>query len=97
MSNGAWQYKKDDNKETVLSRLNEKMLRDLAEKGGGMYFNVMDGDDAVADALQARIDKLEKRDFEVQGFTAFSSYFQYFIFLGLTFLVVDWLVTWRRG
>ncbi|MCF8246068.1 MAG: VWA domain-containing protein [Saprospiraceae bacterium] len=97
LSNGAWQYKQDDNKEVVLSRLNATMLRDLAEKGGGMYFNVMDGDDAVADALQARIDKLEKRDFEVQGFTSFDSYFQYFVFIALALLVVDWFVSWRKG
>ncbi len=96
MLNGAWVYKQDENKETVLSRLNDKMLQNLAEKGGGMYFNVMDGDDAVAEALQARIDKLEKRDFEVQGFYSFNSYFQYFVLAGLALLVVDWFISWKK-
>ncbi|MBK9015509.1 MAG: hypothetical protein IPM82_16380, partial [Saprospiraceae bacterium] len=88
----------DENKETVLSRLNDKMLQDLAEKGRRqLYFNVIDGDDAVADALgKPGIDKLEKRDFEVQGFSSFNSYFQYFVFVGLALLVVDWFVSWKK-
>lgn len=90
------QYKRDENNETVRSRLNEKMLRELAEKGGGMYFNVRDGDDAVAEALQVRIDKLEKKEMETLGFSSFNSYFQYFIFLALALLVADWFVTWRK-
>lgn len=91
------EYKRDENNETVRSRLNDKMLRELAEKGGGMYFNVLDGDDAVAEALQARIDKLEKRDLETLGFSSFNSYFQYFVFIALALLVADWFVTWRKG
>ncbi|MBI1228375.1 MAG: VWA domain-containing protein [Bacteroidetes bacterium] len=96
-SNGGVEYKRDENNQTVTSRLNEKILRDLAEKGGGMYFNVMSGDDAVAEALQARIDKMEKKDLEVLGFSSFYSYFQYFVFLALALLVADWFVTWRKG
>jgi Ca-activated chloride channel homolog len=97
MSKGAWQYKQDDNKEVVLSRLNAKMLRSLAEQGGGMYFSVMDGDDAVADALRAQIDQIEKQDFEMQGFTSFSSFFQYFVFIGLVLLAAEWLISWRKN
>jgi len=95
-ANGV-EYKRDQDNETVRSRLNDKMLRDLAEKGGGMYFNVLDGDDAVAEALQTRIDKLEKRDMETQRFSSFNSYFQYFVFIALALLVADWFVTWRKG
>jgi Ca-activated chloride channel family protein len=94
---GREDYKRDEGGQPVRSRLNEPMLADLASRGGGTYFHISDGDVAVAEALQGRIDQMEKQELEVRAFSSFNSYFQYFVFVGLALLVADWLVSWRRG
>ncbi len=93
---GREEYKRDEQGQPVISKLNEPMLQNLAAKGGGTYLHISQGDAAVAEALQTRIDQLEKQELEVRAFSSFNSYFQYFVFVGLIVLVAEWLVSWRR-
>lgn len=93
---GREDYKRDENGQPVRSKLNEPMLAELAQKGGGTYFHISDGDVAVAEALQTRIDKMEKQELEVRAFSSYNSYFQWFLLIGLALLVADWLVSWKR-
>ena len=94
---GREDYKRDESGQPVRSRLNESMLTDLASKGGGSYFHISDGDAAVAEALQGRIDQMEKQELEVRAFSSFNSYFQYFIFIGLALMAVEWMVSLRKS
>ncbi len=89
-------YKRDETGQPVLTKLNEEMLKELAGKGGGAYFHISNGDAAVAEALQSRIDQLEKQELEVRAFSSFNSYFQYFVLVGLALVVVDWFISWRK-
>ncbi|MBK9014280.1 MAG: VWA domain-containing protein [Saprospiraceae bacterium] len=93
---GREDYKRDETGQPVLTKLNEEVLKELAGKGGGTYFHINNGDAAVAEALQTRIDQLEKQELEVRAFSSYNSYFQYFIFIGLALLVVEWLISWRK-
>ena len=95
-TDGREDYKRDESGEPVRSRLNEKILRELAAAGAGDYFTIAQGGDQVAAALQTRIDKLEKQDLELRSFTSFESYFQYFIAAALALLVAEFLLTYRR-
>jgi Ca-activated chloride channel homolog len=88
---GREDYKRDENGQPVRSKLNEAMLADLAQKGGGTYFHISDGE-----ALQTRIDQMEKQELEVRAFSSYNSYFQWFVFIGLGLLVAEWLVSWKR-
>jgi len=89
-------FKRDQSGNPVRSKLNEEMLKDLAKAGRGAYFNIAQGD-KVAQALQERIDKLEKREFEMRAFEKFESYFQYFIAAGLFFIVVEFMLSYRKS
>lgn len=93
---GREDYKRDESGQPVRSKLNEAMLADLAQKGGGTYMHISDGDAAVADALQTRINQMEKQELEVRAFSSYNSYFQYFVFIGLALLAVEWMVSWRK-
>jgi len=93
---GREEYKRDETGQPVLTKLNEEVLKELAGKGGGTYFHISNGDVAVAEALQSRIDQLEKQELEVRAFSSFNSYFQYFVLVGLALLVVDWFISWRK-
>ncbi|MBI5916125.1 MAG: VWA domain-containing protein [Bacteroidetes bacterium] len=93
---GRQDFKRDENGQPVRTQLNEPVLKELAEKGGGIYFHINDSD-AVAEALQTRIDQMEKQELEVRSFSSFNSYFQYFTAIALLLLVVEFLISWRKG
>lgn len=92
---GREDYKRDASGQPVRSRLNEEMLLELAQTGGGAYFPISRGDD-VADALEEQINQLEKKELEVRAFTSFNSYFQYFLAAGLFLLTVEFLLSYRK-
>ncbi len=95
---GRADYKRSGDGSPVRSRLNEEMLQQVAEKGGGAYFNLNQSrSEQVINALAARIDAIEKRELEQRVFDEYESYFQYFIGLGLLLIVLEFLIPYRRG
>ena len=93
---GRIDHKRDKTGNPVMSKLNEQMLRDLADAGAGEYFNLSNSD-GVIDAVQDRIDRIEKREFEQRLFNEYESYFQYFIAFALLLLVIEFLLSYRKS
>jgi Ca-activated chloride channel family protein len=56
-------YKKDRQGQTVMTRLNEEVLREIAEKTGGRYFHSTAGDVGIP-AVVEELDRLDKAEFE---------------------------------
>lgn len=84
-------YQRDGNGELVRSRINEDMLAEIAEVGGGEYYNILSGEDAVLAALEKNIEQIEKREFEQRMFDEYESYFWVFLIPALLFLSLDFL------
>ncbi|MCB0579647.1 MAG: VWA domain-containing protein [Phaeodactylibacter sp.] len=97
MENGRQGYKRDQSGNPVMSRLNEATLRQVAEAGGGDYLNLGAGSNRVVDALKGRIDDMEKRELEQRVFSEYNSYFQWFVGLAILVLLVEFLISYRRG
>ncbi len=93
---GRNDYKRDQQGNLVRSYLNETMLSDLAQQGGGSYFNLEQGDQII-EALKTQIDQVEKREFEQRVFDEYESYFQYFAALGLLFIIIEFLISYRTS
>ncbi len=88
-------YKKDDQGEVVLSKLNEELLIQLAEETEGMYYR--------ASLRQTEIDSLinEIKDLnrEVRGINEVKHYkhlYQYFLGTGVLLILVGWVLAERR-
>lgn len=94
---GREDYLRDRTGNPVKSQLNEEMLREVAQAGGGDYFNLLAGSDEVMKALKMRIDAIEKRELELRSFTEYESYFQYFIGMGLILLILEFLLSYRKN
>ncbi|MEM9820254.1 MAG: VWA domain-containing protein [Bacteroidota bacterium] len=94
--NGRWDYKRDKTGNPVRSKLNETTLGEIAEKAGGSYFNLSEGDKIIG-ALQEKIDKVEKRELEQRSFSEYESYFQYFIALALLLLLIEFFISYRKS
>lgn len=85
---GSVVYKKDEEGKFVKSIFNEKLLRDLASAGKGDYFNVLEGNRLVG-KLTTQLERLEKRELEQRSFTAYESYFGFFLILALGMLLTE--------
>jgi len=95
---GREDYKRDNTGNPIRSVLNETMLRDLAEVGKGYYFNLASSDpEQVTATLSETIDQMEKREFEARVFNEYESYFQWFLGLGLLFLVAEFLISYKKN
>jgi Ca-activated chloride channel family protein len=88
--NGKEDWKRDLQGQPVRTRLNETLLKELAIKGGGEYLYLSD-DKNVLDIIDRKVEQLEKREYEERSFTAYESYFQFFLGLGLLLWVLEWL------
>ena len=94
---GYSDYKRDKNGELVRSQLNEDMLQKVAEAGGGNYYNIISGEEAVLTSLQQRIEEIEKKEFEQRMFDEYESYFWIFLIPGILFLLAEFLISYRRS
>lgn len=93
---GTDTYKKDAQGQTVVSRLNENLLKDLANTTRGVYVHL---DNNVADAvtkLKAQLDTIEKSPLEDSAFRDFDSYYYWFIGAALLLLVIEQLWPERK-
>ena len=80
-------YKKDNEGNTVITRLNEQILQDIAYAGAGLYVhasNASIGFETIAD----EIDKMYKSDLNEVTFSKYESRYQVPLLLGILFLVI---------
>ncbi len=88
-------YKKDKNDQTVITKLNDQVLREIAQVTGGKYIdgrNTKEVVNYIADALK----KMDKKEFETTKFSEYKDQFQWFLLTGLLFLVLYIIVLERE-
>lgn len=88
-------YKKDMDGNIVITKMNEKTLKDIANQTGGVFI-YGDKTDEVLKLIDQSLEKIEKTDFESQQIANFQSQFQWFIGLALLLIIIDSLVLERR-
>jgi len=75
---------------TRTASVDEKLLTDIADMTGGQYFRATN--EILLDKIYEEINTLEKTEFEVSTFTRYSEQFRKFLFAGLFFLVLEFLL-----
>ena len=88
-------YKKDQNNETVITRLNEETLRLIAEEAKGDYING-NKTAAVVEKIRTVLNAMDKKEFEAKEFAEYKDQFQWFLGIGLFFLILDVLFLDRK-
>lgn len=89
-------FKRDEDGNIVLSKLNSAMLQDLAAKGNGKYFLLGSGTDEV-DAVLKELNGISTKEFEEVVFTDFDDYFQYCLAIAAVILIIEWWMTERKS
>jgi Ca-activated chloride channel family protein len=90
------ELKKDENGQTVISKLNEAELSQLADLTNGIYIRLDNMDDALI-TLSERLDSIEKRSLTDTEFVNYQSYFQWFLGLALFLLLAEFFMAERKS
>lgn len=94
--NGILQYyKKDENNQQVITKLQEETLQNIATLGGGSYLNGANTA-AVVEGVNAILSGMNKKEFESKQFTDFKDQFQWFLAGAFLFLLLDLVVFERK-
>ena len=89
------QFTKDELGNTILSKLNEQELKELAAITKGVYANTEDVNQASA-AIIKKLSTIEQTAVEDAAFRDYIHYFQWFAGLALLVLLVEFLVPERK-
>lgn len=88
-------FRKDRNQNTVVTRLNESLLQQVAAAGNGAYVRANNTRSGL-ETIFTEINKIAKSEIEARIFTDYEHQFQLFLALSLLFLLVETLVAMRK-
>ncbi len=88
-------FKRDKNNAVITTTFDDTMLRLVAEKTGGKFFQI-DASGADLDRLYLELQKLEKEELASKEFVDFDHKFQIFIGIAFALLVLEMLIGDRR-
>ena len=88
-------YKKDQNGETVITKLDEETLKSIAEQANGVYINGQVTSEVV-EQIKNVLDNMEKTEFEAKEFADFKSQFQWFLGFAIILLFLDIFLLERK-
>jgi len=89
-------FRQDNQGNTVVSSLNEDMLRDISAAGDGIYIratNANAGFEQILDELSG----LEKSEFESQVYTDYEDRFQFFIGAAVILLLTSLIISEKKS
>ncbi|GEQ84991.1 BatB protein [Patiriisocius marinistellae] len=88
-------YKRDQNNEVVITRLNEESLREIAKAADGAYINGTNTNEVV-ETVQNILGGMDKKEFDAKQFSDFKDQFQWFLAGALFLLLIDILLLERK-
>lgn len=88
-------YKKDNSGETVITKLNEDTLKNIAKEANGAYINGKSTNNVV-ESIKEILIKMDKKEFEAKQFADFKSQFQWFLGFAILLLFADIFLLERK-
>ena len=89
-------YLTDENGDMVVSKLDEKMLQEIASTTGGAYVRATKQSIGLKEIVD-RLKELDESDLATTRFEAFDEQFQYPLVVALLLLLIEWLILDRRN
>jgi Ca-activated chloride channel family protein len=96
LKNGQKDYLKDRDGKVVVTKLDEKMLEQIASVGEGIYVRANNAQIGL-NALFDEINKMEKEEMESRVYSEYNDQFQYFFAAGLFLLLLEFIILERRN
>jgi Ca-activated chloride channel family protein len=93
---GSQDFRRDNEGNVIVTRLNEQMCQEIAQAGNGVYVRV-DNSNNAEKVLNEEIAKLAKSDVESQVYTEFDEQFQVLAWMALILLVIEMVILERKN
>jgi len=94
--NGRREYLKDHEGNTVISKLNENILKEIAITSNGKYVRATATNLGI-EQIFSEIRKMKKQELEGKIYTEYNDQFQFFAGASLLFLIIDFLIMDRKN
>lgn len=88
-------YKKDRNGETVITKLNDETLKEIASEANGVYIDGSNTSEVVK-TIKDLLERMDKKEFESKQIADFKDQFQWFLAFGILFLFIDIFLLERK-
>jgi len=89
-------FKKDRQGQTIVTKLNEDMLRQIAAAGNGSYARANNASTGLRKIFDD-INQIEKKEIETKQFTDYEDRFQYYLAAALILLIIELLIAERKA
>jgi Ca-activated chloride channel homolog len=89
-------FKKDNSGNTIVTRLEENLLQQVAAAGNGRFVRASNSEDGLGIILE-EIAKMEKKSFGAKLFTDYEDRFQYLLFPMLLILILELLLPEKKS
>jgi Ca-activated chloride channel homolog len=96
INNGRKDYLKDVDGNTVISKLDEEILKKIAVSGNGSYVRASNSNIGL-DEIFSDIKKMKKQELESTMYTEYNDQFQIFAAISLILLLVDFIIMERKN
>lgn len=80
-------YERDSGGNTISTRLEPQAMRDIANAGGGEYYEIRSGSDNI-EPFFSKLDELERGEFSSQEFADYKNQYQVLLAIGMFFLLI---------
>lgn len=89
-------YKKNSEGHTIITKLNESMLQQIAIAGHGSYQRANNSQTGLNKIFE-EIESIEKSDLEVTTFSDYEDRFQYFIAFTIFLIILEFIIVERKS
>lgn len=89
-------FKKDKSGSTVITRLDETMLQQIADAGKGIYVRSSNSQTGL-DKIFDEISRLEENTYDVKSYSDYEDRFQYFIALAIILIFINYIINERKS
>lgn len=96
MDESTNQLKTDQHGNTVISKLDEGMLRSIAEKGNGRYILFQNTDDVI-EKIRSDLAGMDQRDVTDESLMYYKSFFRYFLVIAFILLIIEIFISENKN
>jgi Ca-activated chloride channel family protein len=89
-------FKTDSTGQTVVTKLNEDMCKEIAHAGGGAYVRATNANGGLG-IIKSEIDRMQKKHYGSKMFKDFEDRFQVFLGIAFLLLVAEFFISNRKS
>lgn len=88
-------YRKDNNEQVILTKLDEETLKTITSKGNGKYYRGTNSEDEL-DKIYNDLGKIQESEYGSKKVTEYEDRFYYFLLPALLILIAEFMMTSKR-